>query len=138
MFAVIVTTFARRFKGDWRRAGRCEAKKRNCDNRERFARHCVRVISFCHCCVERKKGRDIVAADRVCVHVAQSVLDEVSRLKDMGDTRKVRKRAAKVSKRLLECLESANPFQLREGEVLFLEAETPRLEEYPKLNPASG
>jgi len=57
MFAVIVATRTRRFKGDWRRAGGCDAKKRNCDNRERFARHSARVISFCHCCVESKTGR---------------------------------------------------------------------------------
>jgi hypothetical protein len=57
MFAVIVTTFTRRFKGDWRRAGRCDAKKRNCGNRERRPCHCDRFISLCHCGVESKRGR---------------------------------------------------------------------------------
>jgi len=55
-FAVIVATRARRFKTDGRRGCRCDAKKRNCGNRERFTRHCGPFISFCHCRVERKRG----------------------------------------------------------------------------------
>jgi len=43
MFAVIVTTFARRFKRDWRRRCRCRtAKKRNRSNRKRCGLpHCA-------------------------------------------------------------------------------------------------
>src|SRR5882724_226914 len=43
MFAVVVVTFARRLKRDWRRCCRCRAgKKTNRSNRERRLRHCDR------------------------------------------------------------------------------------------------
>jgi hypothetical protein len=57
MFAVVVVTFARRFKGDWRRACRCGAAKNSDCNRERRARHGGRVISLFHCHVESKEAK---------------------------------------------------------------------------------
>jgi hypothetical protein len=45
MLAVIVATFAGRFKRDWRRC--CDAKKRNCANREdSHAPHCNHSYQF--------------------------------------------------------------------------------------------
>src|SRR6266446_7855879 len=76
-------------------------------------------------------------AERVYLHIAQSVLDEISLKKDMGESKSLRKRAGRIAKRLLECLDVANPFTLREGEFLLLESETPRMEQFSKLNPLS-
>jgi hypothetical protein len=56
---VSVATFARRFKGDRRRVGRCDAKKRKCGSGERFARHCARSYHFVIAVVERKKGKNL-------------------------------------------------------------------------------
>ena len=78
-----------------------------------------------------------VKTKTVTLHIAQSVMEEVSLKKDMGETKKLRKRAGQVTKRLLECLEAGNPFQLRKNEVLFLETETPRMEAFSELNPKS-
>ena len=83
------------------------------------------------------KWRTLVNANRVVLHVAQSVMDEISLKKDMGETKKLRKRADTIAKRLLQCLEKENPFRLREGEILLLEPDSPRLEEFPGLNSAS-
>lgn len=78
-----------------------------------------------------------VKAKSVVLHITQAVMEEISLKKDMGDTKTLRKRAGAIAKRLLKCLETANPFRLREGEVLLLEPETPRMENFPELNPAS-
>src|SRR5205823_1147421 len=43
--AVSVTTLARRFKPDWLRAGRRDAKKSNCGNRERRSYHYSKLIT---------------------------------------------------------------------------------------------
>jgi hypothetical protein len=84
------------------------------------------------------KWREIVSAKRVFLHLAQSVLEEIAIKKDMGESKRLRKRAGSVAKRLLECLETANPFCIRPDEFLLLESETPKMERFPALNPASN
>ena len=82
--------------------------------------------------------RDHVPAERICLRIAQSVLDEISALKDMGETKWIRKRAGRVAKRLLDCLDGdTHVLALRDGELLLLEADTPRMEEFPRLNSRS-
>jgi hypothetical protein len=54
---VSVETFTRRNVRDRRLFGRCLDAKKSNRNRQRRARHCGRIVTLCHCCVERKRGR---------------------------------------------------------------------------------
>src|SRR3984893_8838020 len=83
------------------------------------------------------KWRTVVNAKRVILHVAQPVLEEIALKKDMGETKRLRKRAGTVTKRLLKCFDAENPFCLRQGEYLLLEPDSPRMDSFPDLNPAS-
>lgn len=83
------------------------------------------------------KWRGEIQAESICIHIVPSVLDEVAVKKDMGEPKALRKRAGKVAKRLLEYLDSANQYELRDGENLLFDSETPKIEDFPKLLPSS-
>jgi hypothetical protein len=81
--------------------------------------------------------RGLCGADQVVVYITQSVLAELNKLKEIGNSKRVRKRAASVQRRLKQLLGThANLRQLAPKVKLIFEAETPDISAYPGLNAA--
>src|SRR5436305_4175446 len=81
--------------------------------------------------------RALCAADQVVIHITQALLAELNKLKEVGHSKRVRKRAASVQRRLKQLLSShADSRQLAPKVKLVFETETPDINAYPGLNTA--
>ena len=81
--------------------------------------------------------RAFCGAENVVVHVAQSVLTELNKLKEIGHSKWIRKRAASVQRRLKQLLNTpADSCQLAPQVDLVFEAQTPDINAYPGLHTA--
>jgi predicted ribonuclease YlaK len=81
--------------------------------------------------------RAFCGSENVVVHVAQSVLTELNKLKEIGHSKWVRKRAASVQRRLKQLLNTPpGSCQLAPQVNLAFEAETPDINAHPGLHAA--
>jgi PIN domain-containing protein len=79
--------------------------------------------------------RALCKTDEVVVHISQSVLGELNKIKEIGDSKRVRKRAASVQRRLKQLIGSpADSRQLAPKISVEFEVETPDISAYPGLN----
>lgn len=79
--------------------------------------------------------KKVCQSDEVVIHIAQPVLGELNKVKDTGRTKAVRKRASATIKRLGALLkDTSKASELSTGVRVVFESESPRLENFPKLN----
>ncbi len=79
--------------------------------------------------------RALCGVDDVVVHTTPPVLTELNKIKEIGHTKRIRKRAASVQRRLKELLQGDSAAcHLGEGVRVIFEAETPNTADYPGLN----
>lgn len=77
----------------------------------------------------------LCGVDDVVVHITTPVITELNKIKDVGHTKRIRKRAASVQRRLKDLLRAdAVASVIGNGVRLVFEAETPSTADYPGLN----
>jgi hypothetical protein len=80
---------------------------------------------------------EMCQADEVVIHVTQPLLSELNKVKELGESKSIRKRAATAQRRLTRLLDTHGlTAQVAANVKLVLEDKSPDLRQYPELNPS--
>ena len=73
----------------------------------------------------------------IVLHITQPVLEEIAKKKDMGETKRLRKRCDCLVKRIGGFIETEGFARLPSGEFVSVDSASPKMEHFPELNPKS-
>jgi len=79
-----------------------------------------------------------VNASTIFLHISEPVLEEIAKKKDMGETKRLRKRSDRLVKRITEMIEHEELLILPSGEHVVIDSATPKMESFRELNPMSA
>jgi len=80
---------------------------------------------------------EMCQADEVVIHITQPLLSELNKVKEVGASKSIRKRAATAQRRLTRLLDTHGlTAQVAPNVKLVLEDKSPDLRQYPELNPS--
>lgn len=81
----------------------------------------------------------VVGVNSIAVlHICEPVLEEIAKKKDMGETKRLRKRCDRLVKRISELLDHDEPVTLSNGIRIVIDATSPNMEVFPELNSRSA
>lgn len=80
----------------------------------------------------------VQGTSKIVIHITEPVLEEIAKKKDMGETKRLRKRCNRLVKRISELLENEEPLMLGGGAHLIIDPHVPPMSMFPQLNAISA